>query len=52
MSNQLNNYLVKPSGFIIRFFDSEEPDTGSDLDSEKWPDIRLDSDETGYPVHP
>jgi len=38
--------------FHCPVFDSDEPDTGSDSDSENWPDIPLDRDTTGYLVHP
>jgi len=50
MSNQRNNKLVKLSGFIIWFFDCQEPEP--EPDSEKWPDIRPKAHTTGPPVHP
>jgi len=37
---------VKLSGFIFPFLEYQEPD------SEKWPDIRQESDTTGCLVHP
>jgi len=41
----INGTIIKQklSSFIIRFFDSEEPDAGLHPDSLKWPDIRPDS---------
>ena len=40
----INGTIIKQklSSFIIRFFDSEEPDAGLHPDSLKWPDIRPD----------
>ena len=43
---------VKLSGFIFRFLDCQEPQPEPELDSEKWPDIQLAPDTTGYLVHP